>query len=125
METKMEKETTMSTQEKMEIHPRKRGALPMEWTEYEVRRDGGSDRIATFANESDANRFVAGEKAIEACRGWKKLHDEMIALGGDVKSLTSEQIAQFACDQALLINLTDSALSALPAEETKWPPPTR
>lgn len=61
--------------------------------------------------EANAALMIAAPEMFEALQGWKKLHADMIALGGDVKALTNEQIANFAVEQARLLNLTDAALS--------------
>lgn len=50
------------------------GAFWAEPDGYFVRESGG-DRIALFLRESDARRFVAGERAIEACQAFVNWFD--------------------------------------------------
>lgn len=72
-----------------------------------VRR--GTEYVAEFIHESDARRFVAGERAVEACRAAKPVIDAIVNAfpvhnDGDIIKAK---------------NLIDSALSTLTTEGTK------
>lgn len=72
-------------------------------------KDDRDEKTATAL--ANARLISAAPELYAALAGWKKLHADMIALGGDVKALTNEQIANFAVEQANLIRITDSALA--------------
>lgn len=83
---------------------------------YEINYLGGEYRVfesgfgwaASFKRESDARRFVAGEKAIEALKEIK----------AEIESLFASDI-MLALEDTVLQGLLETAISALPAEETK------
>lgn len=88
------------TKERYQVEPRVSGVC------Y-VNSDG--KHIATFYRESDARRFVAGERAVEACRAAKPVIDAIVNAfpvhnDGDIIKAK---------------NLIDSALSTLTTEGTK------
>lgn len=56
-------------------------------------------------------------KALEALRAWEKLHDGMIAEGGDVSALPADRLVHFAKVQAVALNETRAILSQAQARE--------